>query len=140
MAGKPRFTIDQVAEALTKSAGLRSMAAKALGCSPPTVANYIERHKRLQELEVEIVEHNLDMAEGTILTAIKNKNLTATIFFLKTKGRHRGYSERPRVESPGGGGPAQMEARADFSDLTPAGLKAAERIMEQLREASGHGE
>ena len=61
MPKKERYTVEQVANALTESAGLRSVAARKLGCSPSTVLNYITRHSQLLEVEAEAVEANLDL-------------------------------------------------------------------------------
>ena len=39
-------------------------------------------------------ESSVDLAESKLIEAIKNGNLTAIIFFLKTQGKSRGYVER----------------------------------------------
>jgi len=46
-------------------------------------------------------ESLLDFAENSLMAHITKKNLTATIFYLKTKGKDRGYMERveQRVEA-----------------------------------------
>ena len=133
MARTPRFTVKQVALALEQSAGIRLGAAQLLKCSPTTIKTYIDRSKALQKMEVDIIERNLDVAEGTVLGAIKNSNLTAAIFYLKTKGKHRGYSERHQVEGKDGG-PVAVAHTFDFSDLSPAGLHFIEAVMDRLRE------
>src|SRR5215472_10948376 len=96
---QPRFKIKQVEEALRKSAGIISAAAKILeaaggSCTPQTVRNYIKRHPSLQTVIEETVELNLDLAESNLIAKIGNKNMTAIIFYLKTKGKHRGFVER----------------------------------------------
>jgi hypothetical protein len=98
-----RFTPEQVEAALRVSAGIRSAAAVKLGCSPSTVSNYIARHPALREVEAEILDQNLDLAETKLLTAIRDGNLTAVIFFLKTKGKARGYTERAELTGADGG-------------------------------------
>ena len=45
-----------------------------------------------------INEQQLDFAESTLFQQMKAGNTTATIFFLKTKGRKRGYVEKHDVE------------------------------------------
>ena len=132
MARKPRFTVARVAEALEAAAGIRSLAAKRLECSPATIKNYVDRHATLQTLEAEIIERNLDVAEGQVLTAIRAGNLTAVIFYLKTKGKHRGYTERREVEGRNGG-PVEVAAKLDFSQLSPAALDVAQAMLDQLR-------
>jgi hypothetical protein len=44
----------------------------------------------------------LDFAESQLHKQIKEGNSTATIFFLKTKGKKRGYIERQEVEVASG--------------------------------------
>ena len=43
-------------------------------------------------------ERTIDFAESHLHALIKDKNPAATIFFLKTKGKNRGYVERQEVE------------------------------------------
>ena len=133
MPKTPRYTVQQVADALEAVAGIRKYAAKRLGCAPSTIKAYIDRHKKLQDLEARIVEDNIDTAEAQLIRAFNAGNLTAVIFYLKTKGRHRGYSERHQVEGPDGG-PVQVAHQVDFSKLSPAGLEVAQAMLEQLRE------
>lgn len=88
-----KFTIEQVEQALRRSAGLHSIAAKKLKCTRQTVDNYVSRYPYLREVEADILEANLDMTEATLLTAIKKGNMQGTMFFLKTKGKKRGYTQ-----------------------------------------------
>src|SRR5689334_3324767 len=103
MAMTEKFTVEQVEAALRASAGIRSAAAVKLSCAPSTITNYIERHPVLHEVEREILDQNLDLAETKLLTAIRDGNLTAVIFYLKTKGKARGYTERAEVTGADGG-------------------------------------
>ncbi len=98
-----KFTPEQVEAALRASAGIRSAAAVKLGCATSTITNYIDRHTVLRAVDAEIVEQNLDLAETKLLTAIRDGNLTAVIFYLKTKGKARGYTERSEVTGVDGG-------------------------------------
>jgi hypothetical protein len=58
------------------------------------VRNYLKRHKTLQSAVEEAIEFNLDLAETKLLKAIDNSTPWAIVFYLKTKGRQRGYVER----------------------------------------------
>ena len=42
----------------------------------------------------EVAEEILDLAEGVIIGAMRDRNLTAAIYYTKCKGKHRGYVER----------------------------------------------
>jgi hypothetical protein len=96
---KQRFELHHIEAALRKSAGLVTPAAKLLeaaygSCTPATVRNYLKRYKSLRTVVEETVELNLDLAESKLLAGIGDGNMTGIIFYLKTKGRERGYVER----------------------------------------------
>jgi hypothetical protein len=112
----PKFTQKQVETALEQCAGVLSAAAAKLHCAPTTVTNYVNRSKRLQKRLKEIIEENLDLAESKLLLAIRDGNMTAVIFYLKTKGKHRGYTERSDA------GPAAAQP-VDVSKLSDAQLQ-----------------
>ena len=138
MSRQPRFTIDQVAEALRGAAGIRSAAAAVLGCSPSTVKRYVDRSETLARIEKEVVEFNLDLAESRLLDAINDGNLTAIMFYLRTKGKQRGYSERHQIEGRDGG-PVEVRARLDFSDLSPAGIQFLHSVVQNLHQPAAGG-
>lgn len=52
--------------------------------------NDTEFDERCKEIEEALV----DFAESVLISKINDKDLTATIFYLKTKGKDRGYVER----------------------------------------------
>ena len=110
---KPKLKLQHVEDALRQAGGIISTAAKILesgygSCTPRTVRNYIKRHPKLAEVVEETVEVNLDTAESQLMTLIANGNVAAVIFYLKTKGKARGYVER--VETTGsGGGPIKID-------------------------------
>lgn len=92
---KPRrYTVDQIARALRKTAGITSAAAQSLKCDPETVRRYIQRYPQLREVLEEIVERNIDLAESKLLQAMARDVDWAVKFYLETKGKHRGYSRR----------------------------------------------
>lgn len=87
----------QIVEALEKSAGIITVAAQMLGMRRECLSRRISKAGALQEALKAIEERTLDLAEGQLLKSIKNGNLTAVIFFLKTKGMRRGYAEKRDV-------------------------------------------
>ena len=48
----------------------------------------------MQDLLAEADESMLDFAESKLIEHINNNDITSLIFFLKTKGKKRGYVER----------------------------------------------
>lgn len=136
-----RIKVADVAEALRHTAGIYTQAALILArkygsCSPNTVKAYVQRHKVLQDLQVEILDQTLDVAESKLITAITEGELKAVFFYLKTKGKHRGYTER--VESTGAdGGPMETVTRVDLSDLTAEERDALRQILERRAGEAG---
>ncbi len=63
-------------------------------CDRRTVWQRVDDDPELRELVDELSESFIDEAENKLYEAIRAGNVVATIFFLKTKARHRGYSER----------------------------------------------
>lgn len=113
---KQEYTVEQVAAALRAGAGIRSAAAAALGCVPNTIKNYIDKYPELEDIRLEIRESMIDLAEGVLLKLIKNENLGATIYYLKTQGKHRGWSER--FELTGSEGKALPPLQVIINDPT----------------------
>ena len=101
MAGKQKYTVKQVGAALVANVGFVSMAAEALGCNRRTVGNYINRYPELAELKNQIEEERLDLCESKLMEQIEAGNLTAIIFYLKCKGKDRGYVEKQIIKSEG---------------------------------------
>lgn len=99
---KKKFKVSQVAEALRNSGGIYTGAAQQLNCVTSTIANYVNRSPKLQALVAEIEEQHLDLAETKLIRAILDGNLTGIIFYLKTKGKLRGYTERAEITGPNG--------------------------------------
>ena len=46
----------------------------------------------------EIQDATLDFVEGALFKQIEQGNITGQIFYLKTKGKHRGYVERQEIQ------------------------------------------
>jgi len=70
-------------EALEKSLGIVTSACKAVGISRET------HYRWLRE----------DFAESQLHKQIKEGEVSSTIFFLKTKGKRRGYVERQEIDT-----------------------------------------
>ena len=120
---KRRFKVADVEAALRSSFAIYSAAAAILEpkygtCSPNTIRNYVRRYARLQAVEDEIRGQTLDLAETKLIGAIRDGNMTAIIFYLKTKGADRGYIEHHKhsgtIRTPDAAGPRTVNATFNF--------------------------
>ena len=92
---KPQtYSVTQVVDALHSSAGLMAPAAKRLGCTRQTINNYARIYPTVKLAIANAREDILDLAESKLFTAINSGEAWAICFFLKTKGKVRGYVER----------------------------------------------
>ncbi len=89
-------------EALRKNLGNITKACKAININRQTYYNWKDADPQFQEKCDSVPEELLDMAEHALLTEIKSPeskgHTTAYIFYLKTKGKSRGYTEKQELE------------------------------------------
>ena len=74
-------------------------ACKVVGISNKTHYNWLNNDPEYKDAVDSIQDYRLDQAERRLDELINDKNPTAIIFFLKTKGKKRGYVERQEVET-----------------------------------------
>ena len=98
------FTPEQVIAAVRAAGGIQSDAAKMLKCNRETIRRAALKYATVREAIDEANETALDFSESQLMELIREKNITAIIFHLKTKGKKRGYVER--VEQTGADGAA----------------------------------
>jgi NADH dehydrogenase/NADH:ubiquinone oxidoreductase subunit G len=96
---KRKYNQTQVIHALVAADGALTIAAKRLGTSYRHLKKYIDANKRMADVLHGIEESILDLAEGTLRKTIEEGDLAATIFFLKTKGKRRGYTEHDKQDA-----------------------------------------
>ena len=89
---------EKLLEGLVKSLGVITSACAIANVSRTTYYSYYNDDDEFAKEVDEVSNIALDFAESQLFDLIKDKNITAIIFFLKTKGRHRGYSERIEYE------------------------------------------
>ena len=80
-------------EALEKSLGVVTTACKKVGIDRTTHYRWM-REDEQYKTDVEATKDiTLDFAESQLHKQIQDGNTTATIFYLKTQGKKRGYVE-----------------------------------------------
>lgn len=131
---KGRYTCEQMIEALHTCSGRVYRAAARLRCSSTTVYRYIEKHPTVKAAKEEEDGKLLDLAEGKLETAINAGDPWAIKFYLRTKGRERGFGEWQTYEHKG---LPELDINAVLKEIRRA--EAAERARtrdgtEQVRE------
>jgi len=92
-------TIEEIEEALEKTGGWQTQAAKQLGITVQAVSKRIKGSERLQKKLAEIKGHYLDLAEFKLIEKIKTGDLGAICFYLKCQGKERGYIEKQQIDA-----------------------------------------
>jgi hypothetical protein len=98
-----KYSTETIIKAITDAKGNLTLAAKSLGCSRTTIHRYVNQYATVRAVYEEMNETAIDFVENRLMKAIDEGNITAIIFFLKTKARHRGYVERHEVTGKDGG-------------------------------------
>jgi hypothetical protein len=88
-------------EALEKSLGIVTTACKSVGVDRTTFYRYCNDDPAFQSAVDDIDNIALDFAESQLHKQIQNGEVSSTIFYLKTKGKHRGYIEKSQQEITG---------------------------------------
>ena len=95
-----KVTEEQIIDALKASHGFQSQACKMLEekhnitFSPSAMTQRINQSEKIRAALAEIRICDGDYVENKLWKLIKEDNATAIIFYLKTKCKERGYSER----------------------------------------------
>ena len=84
----------QIIKALEQSLGVVTVACKNVGIARVTFYEWYKKDEDFKKSVDSIEDIALDFAESQLHKQIKDGNVTATIFYLKTKGVKRGYVER----------------------------------------------
>lgn len=92
-----------IEKAIKGSGGIMTTIATRLGCSWHTAKKKIAEFD-LQELYDDETETVGDMVEGMLYKNIKSGDVASILFYLKTKGKNRGYSERNQLDHLNNGG------------------------------------
>ena len=88
-------------EAMEQSLGVVTTACRKVGIGRTTYYEYMKTDPALAAAIDELQNVAIDFAESQLHKQIADGNATATIFFLKTKGKARGYVERQEVHNMG---------------------------------------
>jgi len=87
-------------EALEKSLGIVTTACKLVGIARETHYRWMREDAEYKEAADSISDVVLDFAESKLHGLIDSGDTAATIFYMKTKGKKRGYIERQELTGP----------------------------------------
>ena len=93
---------ESVLKALEKSFGVVTVACKNAEVPRSTFYKWVKEDKEFAKDVKDIANIALDFAESQLYKQIGKGNVTSTIFYLKTKGKVRGYIERQEITGADG--------------------------------------
>ena len=100
-SNKTEHSKKKVVDALEKSLGVVTTACKIAEVSRTQFYQWLKDDEDFAKKVQEIENVTLDFVESQLHKQIKENSTAATIFFLKTKGKKRGYVERQEIEHSG---------------------------------------
>jgi len=99
---KTEHTKKALLEALEKSLGVVTTACKKVGVGRTTYYEWYNTDKEFKESVDDLKNVALDFAESQLHKQIQDNSTAATIFFLKTQGKKRGYIEKQEIDLTSG--------------------------------------
>lgn len=102
MADTTDIKKEKLLKALEKSLGIVSHACKAAKVCRDSHYRWLKEDKEYKKKVDDLSNLALDLAESKLHKQIQESNLTAIIFFLKCKGKERGYIEKNEISIPDG--------------------------------------
>ncbi|MDI3476912.1 MAG: hypothetical protein PWQ59_437 [Thermoanaerobacterium sp.] len=88
-------------DALVKQLGVVTAAAKQAEIDRTTHYKWLREDENYKAWVEEIPDIVIDFAENALFRQIQEGNTTSIIFFLKTKGKERGYVEKQEIAVSG---------------------------------------
>jgi hypothetical protein len=103
-------------EALQQTLGVVTPACEIVGISRITHYEWMKTDENYKKSVDDIANIAIDFAESKLYSQIKNGDTTATIFYLKTKGKTRGYIERTEFDHTTNGKELHQSIQVEIID------------------------
>lgn len=123
-----RISNKKIKEALKKTGGFVSPAARSLNITSRTLYRKINQNEDIKIFRQEIIDSRLDIAELELIKALQMHEPWAVKFYLEKKGWMRGYGPPPQVPIGFGGSDPQSSAYESGVELMLAGTKQGLKI------------
>ena len=138
---KKQHSVAQCADALHKSAGNVTAAARGLGIARTSLHQRIAKSPELQRVLQEEREALVDMAESALRAEVLERNMTAVIWTLKAspEAKRRGWGERQEVTGADGGSVQVQNDDGHTDEQRREKLAALSRIAAFLAEGGERG-
>jgi hypothetical protein len=88
-----------VLKALEETHGVITEACKKAGYTRSAFYLAMDKDPKFKKMVEDIQEQAIDYVESQLFKNIREGNITGQIFYLKTKGKHRGYIEKQQIEN-----------------------------------------
>tara|TARA_R110000822_G_scaffold29551_3_gene86706 strand:+ start:2329 stop:2730 length:402 start_codon:yes stop_codon:yes gene_type:complete len=99
---RTEITKDQLLKQLEQNMGNVTLACHFGKCSRSTFYRYYETDTKFKIAVDDISEIAVDICESELWKQIKDGNVPCILFYLKTKGKSRGYVERQELTGQNG--------------------------------------
>ena len=99
---------EAILKALENSLGVVTVACKQTDIPRSTYYKWLKEDDEFANAVKDIENIALDFGESQLHSQMKDGNTSATIFFLKTKGKKRGYIERQEFDLSSGDEPIKI--------------------------------
>ena len=103
-------------KALESSLGVVTTACKKTEIPRSTFYKWLKEDEDFAEKVRDIENVSLDFAESKLFEQMADNNTSATIFYLKTKGRKRGYWEKQQMDMTTDDEPIQVNIKLTDED------------------------
>ena len=114
---KRKRTVEEVIAAIAGSGGIKKIIATRLNVDRHTIDNYLAAYPSVAVAYRDEIDTIGDLAEITIIKAIKDGDLETSKWYARNKLKNRGYSERHEI--------------SEFKDMTDA------QLIEAIKNATG---
>ena len=90
---KMQQTKEKLLDSLSQCMGIVTAACQLAEINRTTFYRYLNEDEEFAAAVQDVENVAIDYAEGQLFKLMKEKNVAAVIFYLKTKGKKRGYTE-----------------------------------------------
>lgn len=126
---------EEFLDALKKTMGIISSASDIVGISRQSAYVWMREDEDFKKRVEEVTERQKDFVESKLLSRINEDDTTAIIFYLKTRCKERGYTEKIEYE-----GKQQTEVKLPDINLKVLPDDLLYKMVEAIDDAENNNE